>query len=77
MQPSCCLAQQTKEHGGIVLGQKESEEAQSKNSMEVESKVAVKEDLKVINLSHDTNIDKPISISTSLSAIEIASLVFC
>jgi hypothetical protein len=59
------------------LGQKESEEAQSKNSMEVESKVAVKEDLKVINLSHDPNIDKPISISTSLSAIEIASLVFC
>ena len=39
-------------------------------STEVDSKITSKEDLEVINLSHDPNVDKPISISMSLSAME-------
>ena len=39
-------------------------------STEVDSKITSKEDLEVINLSHDPNVDKPVSISMSLSAME-------
>jgi ribonuclease HI len=53
----------------------EKEEAKLEKSAAENSKIIPKEDLEVINLSHDPGIDKPVSISTSLSAVERACLV--
>ena len=53
----------------------EKEEVKLEKSAEVDSKIIPKEDLEVINLSHDPGIDKPVSISTSLSAVERACLI--
>uniref|UniRef100_A0A2N9EDP8 Peptidase A2 domain-containing protein n=1 Tax=Fagus sylvatica TaxID=28930 RepID=A0A2N9EDP8_FAGSY len=47
----------------------EKEEVKLEKSAEVDKKIIPKEDLEVINLSHDPGIDKPVSISTSLSAV--------
>ena len=48
----------------------EKEEVKLEKSAEVNSKITPKEDLEVINLSHDPGVDKPVSISTSLSTVE-------
>uniref|UniRef100_A0A2N9FNQ7 Integrase catalytic domain-containing protein n=1 Tax=Fagus sylvatica TaxID=28930 RepID=A0A2N9FNQ7_FAGSY len=53
----------------------EKEEAKLEKSAVENSKITPKEDLEVINLSHDPGIDKPVSISTSLSAVERACLI--
>uniref|UniRef100_A0A2N9HC24 Integrase catalytic domain-containing protein n=1 Tax=Fagus sylvatica TaxID=28930 RepID=A0A2N9HC24_FAGSY len=53
----------------------EKEEAKLEKSAAENSKITPKEDLEVINLSHDPGIDKPVSISTSLSAVERACLI--
>uniref|UniRef100_A0A2N9I1Y0 RNA-directed DNA polymerase n=1 Tax=Fagus sylvatica TaxID=28930 RepID=A0A2N9I1Y0_FAGSY len=53
----------------------EKEEAKLEKSAAENSKITPKEDLEVINLSHDPGIDKPVSISTSLSAVERACFV--
>uniref|UniRef100_A0A2N9GLY1 Integrase catalytic domain-containing protein n=1 Tax=Fagus sylvatica TaxID=28930 RepID=A0A2N9GLY1_FAGSY len=53
----------------------EKEEAKLEKSAAENSKLTPKEDLEVINLSHDPSIDKPVSISTSLSAVERACLI--
>jgi ribonuclease HI len=53
----------------------EKEEAKLEKSAAENSKITPKEDLEVINLSHDPGIDKPVSISTSLSAVERVCLI--
>uniref|UniRef100_A0A2N9E8C8 Integrase catalytic domain-containing protein n=1 Tax=Fagus sylvatica TaxID=28930 RepID=A0A2N9E8C8_FAGSY len=53
----------------------EKEEAKLEESAAENSKITPKEDLEVINLSHDPGIDKPVSISTSLSAVERACFI--
>jgi ribonuclease HI len=53
----------------------EKEDAKLEKSAAENSKITPKEDLEVINLSHDPGIDKPVSISTSLSAVERACFV--
>jgi ribonuclease HI len=53
----------------------EKEEAKLEKSAAENSKITPKEDLEVINLSHDPGIDKPVSISTSLSAVERACFI--
>ena len=53
----------------------EKEEVKLEKSVEVDSKIIPKENLEVINLSHDPGIDKPVSTSTSLSAVERACLI--
>uniref|UniRef100_A0A2N9H877 Integrase catalytic domain-containing protein n=1 Tax=Fagus sylvatica TaxID=28930 RepID=A0A2N9H877_FAGSY len=53
----------------------EKEEVKLEKSAEVDSKIIPMEDLEVINLSHDPSVDKPVSISTSLSAVERACLI--
>uniref|UniRef100_A0A2N9ENN0 Integrase catalytic domain-containing protein n=1 Tax=Fagus sylvatica TaxID=28930 RepID=A0A2N9ENN0_FAGSY len=64
-------------HGKKVPYQKRmrKEEAKLEKSAAENSKITPKEDLEVINLSHDPGIDKPVSISTSLSAVERACLI--
>ena len=68
LRPSCYLIQ--KEVEGYEELAVEKEEVKLEKSAEVNSKITPKEDLEVINLSHDPGIDKPVSISTSLSAVE-------
>ena len=53
----------------------EKEEVKLEKSTEVDSKITYKEDLEVINLSHDPNVDKPVSISMSLFAMERTCLI--
>jgi hypothetical protein len=53
----------------------EKEEVKLEKSAEVNSKITPKEDLEVINLSHDPGIDKPVSISTFVSAVERTCLI--
>ena len=65
---SCYLIQKEIEgHEKLAV---EKEEVKLEKSAEGDSKITPKEDLEVINLSQDPSIDKPISISTSLSAVE-------
>jgi ribonuclease HI len=73
LRPSCYLIQ--KETEGYKSLADEKEEAKLEKSAAENSKITPKEDLEVINLSHDPGIDKPISISTSLSAVERACLI--
>jgi hypothetical protein len=53
----------------------EKEEAKLEKSIEEDPKITSKKDLEVINLSHDPGIDKPVSISMSLSAMERTCLI--
>uniref|UniRef100_A0A2N9FW67 Integrase catalytic domain-containing protein n=1 Tax=Fagus sylvatica TaxID=28930 RepID=A0A2N9FW67_FAGSY len=69
--PRCIRVQMP--DGRIVYHEKE--EAKLEKSAAENSKITPKEDLEVINLSHDPGIDKPVSISTSLSAVERACLI--
>jgi hypothetical protein len=73
LRPSCYLIQ--KETEGYERLAVEKEEAKLEKSAVENSKITPKEDLEVINLSHDPGIDKPVSISTSLSAVERACLI--
>jgi ribonuclease HI len=73
LRPSCYLIQ--KETEGYKSLADEKEEAKLEKSAAENSKITPKEDLEVINLSHDPGIDKPVSISTSLSAVERACLI--
>jgi ribonuclease HI len=73
LRPSCYLIQ--KETEGYERLAVEKEEAKLEKSAAENSKITPKEDLEVINLSHDPGIDKPVSISTSLSAVERACLI--
>ena len=73
LQPSCYLIQ--KEVEGYEELAVEKEEVKLEKSAKVNSKITPKEDLEVINLSHDPGIDKPVSISTSLSAVERTCLI--
>ena len=73
LRPSCYLIQKEAEgHEKLAV---EKEEVKLEKSAEVDSKIIPKEDLEVINLSHDPGIDKPVSISTSLFAVERACLI--
>jgi ribonuclease HI len=73
MRPSCYLIQKETESYKSLADEKE--EAKLEKSAAENSKITPKEDLEVINLSHDPGIDKPVSISTSLSAVERACLI--
>uniref|UniRef100_A0A2N9JB12 RNA-directed DNA polymerase n=1 Tax=Fagus sylvatica TaxID=28930 RepID=A0A2N9JB12_FAGSY len=68
-------APRCKEAEGYKSLAAEKEEAKLEKSAVENSKIIPKEDLKVINLSHDPGIDKSVSISTSLSAVERACLI--
>jgi hypothetical protein len=52
-----------------------SESADAAESAVVDPKISVKEELEVINLSSDPNVDRPVSISASLSVEERMHLV--
>jgi ribonuclease HI len=73
LRPSCYLIQKEAESYKSLADEKE--EAKLEKSAAENSKITPKEDLEVINLSHDPGIDKPVSISTSLSAVERACFV--
>uniref|UniRef100_A0A2N9IRR7 Integrase catalytic domain-containing protein n=1 Tax=Fagus sylvatica TaxID=28930 RepID=A0A2N9IRR7_FAGSY len=76
--PRCIRVQMPdgrKEAEGYKSLADEKEEAKLEKSAAENSKITPKEDLEVINLSHDPGIDKPVSISTSLSAVERACLI--
>jgi ribonuclease HI len=73
LRPSCYLIQKEAEGYKSLAGEKE--EAKLEKSAAENSKITPKEDLEVINLSHDPGIDKPVSISTSLSAVERACFI--
>ena len=73
LRPSCYLIQKEAEgHEKLAI---KKEEVKLEKSAEVNSKITPKEDLEVINLSHDPGVDKPVSISTSLSAVERTYLI--
>jgi hypothetical protein len=59
----------------VVVDQAESTAAKEGESTTAESKITTKEELEVINLSDDPHVNKPISISMSLSAKERKCLV--
>ena len=67
-QPSCRLIQQTRNSEKVVVDQAESMTVKEEKSTIAEPKMTAKEELKVINLSNDPNVSKPVSISMSLSA---------
>uniref|UniRef100_A0A2N9I8L2 RNA-directed DNA polymerase n=1 Tax=Fagus sylvatica TaxID=28930 RepID=A0A2N9I8L2_FAGSY len=67
-----CIRVQMPDGRIVYLGK---EEAELEKSAAENSKITPKEDLEVINLSHNLGIDKPVSISTSLSAVERACLI--
>uniref|UniRef100_A0A2N9GDJ2 Integrase catalytic domain-containing protein n=1 Tax=Fagus sylvatica TaxID=28930 RepID=A0A2N9GDJ2_FAGSY len=69
--PQCIRVQMP--DGRIVYLEKE--EAKLEKSIEEDPKITSKKDLEVINLSHDPGIDKPVSISMSLSAMERTCLI--
>jgi ribonuclease HI len=73
LRPSCYLIQKEAESYKSLADEKE--EAKLEKSAAENSKITPKEDLEVINLSHDPGIDKPVSISTSLSAVERACFI--
>ena len=73
-QPSCRLTQQTRNSEKVVVDQAESTTVKEEKSTIAEPKMTAKE-LKVINLSNDPNITKPISISKSFSAKERKCLI--
>ena len=73
LRPSCYLIQKETERCKSLADEKE--EAKLEKSAAENSKITPKEDLEVINLSHDHGMDKPVSISTSLSAVERARLI--
>ena len=73
LRPSCYLIQKEAEgHEKLAV---EKEEVKLEKFAEVNSKITPREDLEVINLSHDPGVDKPVSISTSLSAVERTYLI--
>uniref|UniRef100_A0A2N9EXF3 Uncharacterized protein n=1 Tax=Fagus sylvatica TaxID=28930 RepID=A0A2N9EXF3_FAGSY len=59
----------------VVVDQTESMAVKEEKSIIAETKMAAKEDLEVINLSNDPDVNKPISISMSLSAEERKCLI--
>jgi hypothetical protein len=59
----------------VVVDQTESMAVKEEKSTTAEPKIAAKEDLEVINLSNDPDVNKPISISMSLSAEERKCLI--
>ena len=73
LRPSCYLIQKETERYKSLADEKE--EAKLEKSAAENSKITPKEDLEVINLSHDHGVDKPVSISTSLSVVERTCLV--
>jgi hypothetical protein len=58
-----------------VVDQTESTAAKERKSITAEPKMTAKEELEVINLSNDPDVNKPISISMSLSAEERKCLI--
>ena len=73
LRPSCYLVQKEAEgHEKLAV---EKEEVKLEKFAEVNSKITPREDLEVINLSHDPGVDKPVSISTSLSTVERTCLI--
>ena len=73
LRPSCYLIQiEIESYEKLEV---DKEEVKLEKSAEVNSKITPKENLEVINLSHDPGIDKPVSISTSLSVVERTCLV--
>ena len=73
MRPSCYLIQiEIESYEKLEV---DKEEVKLEKSAEVNSKITPKENLEVINLSRDPGIDKPVSISTSLSVVERTCLV--
>ena len=75
LQPSCHLTQQTGNSEEVVVDQAESIAVKEEKSTTAEPKMTAKEELEVINLSDDLDVNKPISISMSLSAEERKCLI--
>jgi hypothetical protein len=66
---------ETRNLGEAVVDQTESMAAKEGESTTAEPKITTKEELEVINLSDDPRVNKPISISMSLSAKERKCLI--
>ena len=75
LQPSSHLTQQTGNSEEVMIDQKESIAVKTKEFITVEPKMIGKEELEVINLSDNPDVNKPVSISMSLSAKEIKCLI--
>ena len=75
LQPSCHLTQQTENSEEVVVDQTESMAVKEEKSTIAEPKMTAKEELKVINLSDDLDVNKPISINMFLSAEERKCLI--
>jgi hypothetical protein len=75
LQPSSHLTQQTENSEEVVIDQKESIAVKTKESTTTEPKMISKEELEVINLSDNPDVNKPVSISMSLSAKEKKCLI--
>jgi hypothetical protein len=69
------LTQQTGNFETVVVDQVESMTVREEKSTTAEPKMTAKEELKVINLSDDLDVSKPISISMSLSTEERKCLI--
>jgi hypothetical protein len=66
---------ETRNSEEVVVDQTESTAAKEEKSITAKPKMTTKEELEVINLSNDPNVNKPISISMSLSAEERKCLI--
>ena len=75
LQPSCHLTQQTGNSEKVMMDQAESTAVKTRKSTTAEPKITAKEELKVINLSDNPNVNKPILISMSLSTEERKCLI--